>query len=605
MALLTSLYSGISGLQSHQQKMDVIGNNIANVNTFGFKTGRLQFEDMLSTILSQGQAPGDNLAGTNPQQIGMGSKIGSVSSDLSQGAFENTGLNSDLAIDGDGFFILEGTGNERLFTRNGAFSLSADYDLVDPTSGMKVIGYNAERLPDGTLEINNAEAVVSIPIGEMSYGQQTSEVNLSGNLNSNATIATQGSFLKSYQFYSSNAGAAAAPGTTLENLYWDPEADGTFERVFPNLNGTAGQTLEFEAKKGPSLVTDTFTYGAIAADPTGENSYDGTTLAELTTWMNNVLGLGDQATHTGSWGCGYAEFDDATDVVDIYSQYGEVNGISNIKFTDKNVTTNLTQRDLFTIQSDVNGNDIEADGENGAVTDIVVYDSLGNTHSMRLSFWLESQSSEFSTWRWVAESKDNTGTSSQNEAGRDLANGTVRFDEFGNFSPGSTNADGLVELNLYNQGVGTPLQFNLDFSNLTQFYKTENSTVNVRSQDGTRTDVLDTYSISSEGAIIGIFKNGLSVQIGQMLLADFSNPQGMVKVGSNKFAVGANSGEAAIGTPGTGGKGGIRQGMLEQSNVDLTKEFTELVTTQRAYQANARTITTSNSLLQELVQLVR
>ena len=166
--MMRSLFAGVSGLQNHQTRMDVVGNNIANVNTYGFKRGRVTFKDMISQSLSGAAKPQEDRGGINPQQVGLGMMVATIDTIHTQGALQVTGVNTDLAIQGEGFFI-EKRGNNSYYTRNGAFSLDKDGYLVNPSNGYKVQGWNAVLNPEtGEMDLNTAAGVedVIIPVGQ-------------------------------------------------------------------------------------------------------------------------------------------------------------------------------------------------------------------------------------------------------------------------------------------------------------------------------------------------------------------------------------------------------------------------------------------------------
>ena len=143
--MMRSLYSGVSGLQNHQTRMDVIGNNISNVNTTGFKKGRVNFQDMISQTMQGAARPNDEVGGVNPKQVGLGMTIASVDTIFTQGSLQSTGVNTDVAVQGNGFFILK-DGDKSFYTRAGAFGLDANGVLVNPSNGMKLQGWMAQMV---------------------------------------------------------------------------------------------------------------------------------------------------------------------------------------------------------------------------------------------------------------------------------------------------------------------------------------------------------------------------------------------------------------------------------------------------------------------------
>lgn len=404
--MLRSLFAGVSGLRNHQVRMDVIGNNIANVNTVGFKASRVNFAEMLSQTIRGAQAPSEARGGTNAVQVGLGVQVGSVDTLFTQGNLQYTGNLTDLAIQGDGFLVV-GDGLRQFYTRDGAIVLDSQGALVHASSGMRLMGWPADAA--GAVDTAGPLAPLTIPVGSQIPPRATTLAQFGGNL---------------------NAGAAV--------------------------------------------------------------------------------------------------------------------------------------------------------GERWATT-VTVFDSLGNP----LELLVEFEKSGTNTWNWTARYQ-----------GTDVGSGTLTFSDSGVVDTGGT-----ASLS-FDPGTGAaPLGLTLDFAALTQYGGT--STVALRSQDGYATGSLESFSIDGNGVITGLYSNGRTQTIGQVALALFTNPGGLMKAGSNLYAESSNSGPAAVGAAGTGGRGSLTAGALEMSNVDLAQEFTNMITAQRGFQANARVITTSDELLQELISLRR
>ena len=190
--MMRSLYSGVSGLQNHQTRMDVIGNNISNVNTNGFKRGRVNFQDMVSQQMSGAAKPTDELGGVNPKEVGLGMTIASIDNVFTQGNLQSTGVSTDLAIQGNGFFLLK-SGEESFYTRNGAFGLDRDGTLVNPANGMRVQGWMAEEV-NGQMLVSTAASPedLIIPVGSKDPAKETTNVNFACNLNKNTPEIMEG-----------------------------------------------------------------------------------------------------------------------------------------------------------------------------------------------------------------------------------------------------------------------------------------------------------------------------------------------------------------------------------------------------------------------------
>jgi len=410
--MLRSMFSAVAGIKNHQTKLDVISNNIANVNTIGFKASRVNFQDLLSQTIRNAAPPQTGRGGVNPAQVGLGMFMGSIDNIHTQGSTQSTERVTDLAIEGNGFFVVR-DGNREYYTRDGTFTVDPNGDLANSANGLKVQGWIA----DGRGQIDTSQQVtdINIGIGERIRTRATSEMALGGNLNAQA-------------------------------------ADGTEHSTYIDVYDSLGASYELEVK--------------FTKDSNNE-------------WSFEIEGPGSVDSVQG--GSGTLEFD------------------GNGEISDINWTGPLTL----------------VDPNNGA--DDVVID--------------------------------------------------------------------------------------IDFDSLSQV-AAENS-AKLLNQDGYPAGELSGYTISKTGVITGSFTNGLVSPVAQISLAFFSNPEGLGKEGNNLYSESGNSGYPRVGVPGQDGRGIVNTYSLEMSNVDLATEFTEMITTSRAYQANSRVVTTSDEMLQELMQLKR
>ena len=186
--MLQAMFSGVSGLQVHQTKLDVIGNNIANVNTLGFKSGRVTFEDQLSQTLRTASSPTDHVGGQNPAQVGLGVALGAVDTLQTQGNLQTTGKLTDMAIQGNGFFLV-GSGKDISYTRDGSFDLDSDGVLVNPANGVKLLGYVADQSGNiDTTQQVTGDSVLKIPIGSLTSVKQTTASTFQGNLDASSAL---------------------------------------------------------------------------------------------------------------------------------------------------------------------------------------------------------------------------------------------------------------------------------------------------------------------------------------------------------------------------------------------------------------------------------
>ncbi len=407
------MYSAIAGLKAHQVKLDVTGNNIANVNTVGFKSSQATFEDTLSQVMRNGSAPTDTAGGTNPAQVGLGVKVAGITTNFAQGTQQTTGRATDFMISGDGFFVTK-TGNEQLYTRAGSFDYDASGKIVTP-DGAVLQGWMAG--PDG-VDTNGAIGDLKVPFGQNMPPTATTKGAIVGNLSTSAVVAV--------------TGPPAVPATQLQ---------------------------------------------------TQVTSYDS-------------LGTAHQIT---------------------------------LKFTKTDVNT-------WEVQASENGTDI------GSAADLTFDPSTG----------LPDSGADFE----IGVSGDNWP-------------GTIALDLSGMTEYGGKSA--LAPLDIDGNAMGT----------------------------------LQSIALSGDGTIMGVYSNNLREPIGKLAMASFANPSGLAKAGNTSYRVGDNSGQPAIGEANAGGRGSLVAGALEMSNVDLAEEFTGLIVAQRGFQANSRVITSSDEVLQDLVNLKR
>lgn len=680
MALIRSLNSAISGLKSYQFAIDVTGNNLANVDTVAFKSQRVTFKDLFNQTISFGIAPQGNLGGIDPQQLGLGVQVGDTSRNFNQGALKTTGIKTDLAIEGDGFFIVKDNDGSLLFTRDGSFSLNPQNLLHDPVTGRIVQGLmadftNFEIIQGGPL------SNISIPIGKLSVAKATSTIELAGNFNGSGDIADSGTLIESGIFYD-----AASNPATLTTLLEDLQRQGPSGII--DLGLSVGDVIELKATKGNRTINAKFQISS--APPTPGIDATGTTLGDLIEFLRMALGINNnnqgmysapitngamQAGETinatsytadptinfvalGVEPGDFIRFESgagAGQVARIASITSAGGGTNNVLNFDPNFTLDPTiplpaTNDRWVIQerarvalgatlpfSDPDREDansaagkIRITGNVGSVNEIsnitlsksggdslttftvlknargesttlntTVYDSLGSPHLLTLTFALMSKSSldqnRGNKLIFMAETDSNF--NKDKVAGQ----GFVQFDTNGKFL--SSSPLNNITIDLSNSGATTPLVIKADVSKLTALSNFVSDIV-VTNQDGFAKGVLKDFSIGSDGIVTGIFSNGITRQIAQIQLARFDNNNGLLDIGNNYFRIGPNSGEPIIGNPGSFARGIVRSGTLEESNVDMAKEFTNLIVSQRAFQANAKTITVSNQILQDLISIV-
>ncbi|MGF7431719.1 flagellar hook protein FlgE [Thermoanaerobacterium thermosaccharolyticum] len=420
--MLRSMYSAVSGLKAHQAEMDVIGNNIANVNTVGFKASRMTFKEIFNQTIKGASAPQGSGGGTNPQQVGLGVAIASIDTLFTNCGSQRTDNPTDLSIDGNGFFIVN-NGGANLYTRAGNFSFDSNGDLVTP-DGYKVMGWISQDGKTVNTDTGNLSPI-SIKNWSSTSPASTKLIQLGGNLDAGTSIGSSVSY--NVTIYDSQGGSHVA-------------------------------TIQFTKKD-----------------------------------------------NAGNWDAAITNFDG--------------NDLSASPVT------------IGSIQFDSNG---------------LITNPAGSIFSVNVS------------------------------------------------SLPITNTNATL-------GDGTNIT--IDLSNLTMY----SSSTDIRelSKDGNEAGSIESINIDQYGVVSGIYSNGRTQVIGQIALAVFQNTQGLEKVGNTMFINTVNSGDPMIGAANTGTRGTINPGTLEMSNVDLANEFANMITTQRGFEANSKVITTSDEMLQDLVNLKR
>lgn len=581
MALTSTLYTGLSGLNANQQKLNVIGNNIANANTVAFKSSRALFKPQFYVTDSGGSSATAESGGTNPSQRGLGAVVATIQKNFETGSLETTGVGTDLAIDGAGFFIV---GNDNhSYTRDGSFTLNGNRELVT-TTGEYVQGYGI----DDNFNIRGGElSKIEIPLGAVTIASATSKVDFAGTLNSDGATSTGASVLESPPLLAAD-GTTPTDATLLSDLRM---ASDLTTQMFAD-----GQTLTLNGKRGGnSLADSTFKIGPA------------TTVADLNTFFSTGMVINTSAEVAGAAPPGYTP----GTALAATTATGDPAGSLRLKITGNTGAANALDIAGNAFVSDTGGSapfvfnqglTSNAVGESFHTT-TTIYDSLGTPLNVDLTVTLESQSNEGTQWRFYATSADDTDAGDLSVAGNGavLGSGMINFDTHGVFVSQTNNTIGLSR---EATGAANPLTVQLDFVDL-HALKSEKSSVVPVKQDGFASGTLNDFSINEDGTITGFFSNGLKRPLGQVAIASFDNPQGLIDEGSNNYKVGASSGQPIITESGNFDTGKIRAGQLEQSNVDLSKEFIDMIITSTGFSASSRVITTSDQLLNELLQTTR
>lgn len=577
MASTTALFTGLSGLNANARALDVIGNNIANANTTAFKSSRMLFSNALSRTFSIGSVPDANDGGSNPGQVGLGVEIAGTQRDMSSGALSATGDARDLAIEGNGFFVVR-RGDATMYTRAGAFRQNSLNDLVT-IDGDRLQGYGVDadfNIVPGALQD------VNIPIGQLTLARQTNNVYMTGNLNAGGDLPSQGSLIN-FAGMSLVSGPIGGPGGNALD---------TTSLLVDIQNGSnpgnplfaAGQTIQLNgAEKGNRTL------------PIADLSITATTtVQDLMTFLSQSLGVNAGSGNNPDGATPGVTLDPATGVISITGNAGAVNDID-LELADLRL---LDSGGTYVSSPFTPSKAESADGESVRTT-MLVYDSLGTPLTVDLSMVLESRGASGTTWRYYVESGDDS------DVALAMGTGTIDFDVFGQLQ---TLDPVTVQMDRLNAGSADPLSFDLNFASgaggVTALAD-DTSQIAATGQDGVPIGTLSSFAVGANGIITGAFTNGITRTIGQVVLATFANPEGLVSEGSNLFAVGPNSGTAALTEPGTLGAGRIVGGSLELSNVDLSQEFINMILTSTGYSASSRVITTTDQLFQQLLVLGR
>jgi flagellar hook protein FlgE len=558
-----ALSSGVTGLQAHQKMLDAAGNNLANVNTTAFKSSRVTFSELLGQTIQQASQPTERIGGTNPQQMGSGVAVSNITPNMGQGSIVNTGNPLDVAIEGEGYFVVS-DGERCLYTRAGTFGVDENGHMVDPATGYRAQRIGATGENDGFQVSGDSD--IRVPYDVALPANPTSEITLTGNLSSDAAGTAQAQVLTSSLTYTYSG--EAAPGTTeidqLDQFSGGSAADG-------QLGAGETGTIEISGfhKDGTALSSGlTFTVA------------ETTTLADLVDHLNNNV-LSDA---TASLVNGQIR------VTDNEAGYSR----SDIMFSYSG-TGALTPPPCFEVTT--------VGGEEVKNVSIAVYDSQGGKHVLSAAL---VRTDAVNTWDMILTSI--TGNVQEITPDNRRVNGLAFDPRTGAFA-GIPDTEAAQFVVTFGHDVAHPQAITLDFGTtgsfdgLTQF--AGNSTAVAREQDGYEAGSLAAVSVSNEGVLIGAFTNGVKKDLAVLQIALFKNPGGLESAGGGYFSPSANSGGAVATQAMRTGAGTIHGSALEKSNADVATEFVNLIQAQNGFQANARTIRVANEILRELTNLIR
>ncbi len=600
--MMRSLWSGVSGLTTHLTEMDVIGNNISNVNTTAYKSQSTGFQDVLYQTLKSGGVGGTNTASTNYSQVGVGAKVGSINTNITlQGSAITTNNAMDLMITGDSFFCVtkDVRGQTMSYTRDGSFTVDASGDLVTQNNGFYVMGVMGDGGITDNVNLTNLKVIDRSTRKVDGYDEAGNEI---------------------FRMVD------AVPGTATTYGYMA----GNIDRDDPNLENEVITELEIYGQDGKKYTlkfkltdnadTDDSTY-MMKIDKildedgqTVENTYDETLIFYYDKHNGRLTGIAPSSNYTIS------EVESQTDTDgNVTESFFSIGGTLRDFDVIKTVTGHDGKEyDLYFSMRDVSYSskdeyhfnlDKAVDKESGETIYFnrkeahLGYDEETGSQTM-VDF--EPGSSHTFTFEDAVRDDDGDGV---NDVVFDIGSVTVDFSET------AIPIIGDVSYNFRFGGdaskIGTNI--NIDFSNTTNYasmvgnhrvslnaYKGDLEGQNKGYQEGELTGI----SFTNDGSIYGTYSNGQTIKKAQIVVAEFSNANGLEKIGDNLYAETLNSG-TRITMDVTSDGGYISSGVLEGSNINLAKEFTDMITTQRGFQANSKVITTSDEILQLLHGLKR
>ena len=571
--MMRSLYSGVAGLKTHQTRMDVIGNNIANVNTTAYKSSSMTFSELMSqtTQKASGANATTGVGGTNAKQIGLGVKAGAINTAITtQGSAQSTGNPFDIMITGDNFFVVS-NGSENFFTRDGSFYVDGAGNLAMTSTGYNVMGWGVDETT-GNIKQDTVTALRIMSAANMTYPPEaTTQANISGILDENDKDVT------------------SANGKTVNLNFFDARGYSyTAKFTFKQSSGTASNEYSMELTK---LLDSTGAEIDISKVKFGDNSTQ--------TLQTPVTFAGDTYEWDGKQLKTKADNKVVADLSAAFNADGTLIDTSNDEAAAKAQQETL---DAIAAAYGYEGSTDEflklyQKGANG--TEVTVETMLGNM----------AKTTTAQGDLVLTTDKDNPMTMD----GRFFEGVKVIFDtDTGKLKQvGSNVTDFKTNVDFTPLG-GNFSNITIDLSECTNYDNKGTSTIGATSGDldglgtGRRLGDMIGVSIQKDGMIYASYDNGMTKLLGQIATAAFANASGLEKEGDNLYSATLNSGEFdGIGVDITAGGGYMSTGQLEMSNVDLSSEFTEMITTQRGFQANSRIITVSDTLLEELTNLKR
>lgn len=559
--MMRALYSGVAGLKTHMQRMDVIGNNIANVNTYGFKSSRATFRDMYYQQVRGASVGTMTRGGVNPSSVGYGSQLSSIDLMMGSSSFTSTGNQLDIAITGEGFLQVQDPEGNIYYTKAGMLDIDTLGRVVD-TNGNFVLGTSATSGQLNSTEPGKSVIQITVDPVEPQYGMiETTVLGLPLKITSNvqSNLANV-----SFTFSASSKKGDGTEFVKGEKLEVIMESGNPNIAIRLNESETFASASELSQAINAAIKTacggdyegGEFTFEITNAE--GKDAIAGLTGYEIATSRSNAI-LGEFSTATVAPDGGTApDLDDAASKLGItFPQFGPAfagNGNAELGIT------------MPTAPDNILGVELTIGG--------VKYETTENITSEGL----------YRFYNKAGKDGDYVDVKIPQSIFDDIKNGNLTGDvaagTIGSFKPATPSTT---------LGLGK------------QTWTLEGGT-----EGGPQTyENLTGISIGSDGTIIGSHPVHGRLVLGRIDLANFANPMGLEQTGNSYFQETANSGAPSLAIPGEDGTGGIRNSALEMSNVDLAQEFSDMIITQRGYQANSRIITVSDTMLEELVNLKR
>lgn len=613
--MMRSLYAAVSGLKGNQTYMDVIGNNIANVNTTGYKSSNVTFQDMLSQTLQGASSPSGTQGGTNPMQVGLGVGVASISTNFTDGSTQPTGISTNLAISGDGFFVV-GTPTNQMYTRSGDFTTDEQGNFLN-SAGYSVLGWPADA--SGVVDTTQPISALQIPVGSTMPAKVSTTITLTGNLNGGATALDPAAVAADAAVVATNAttsvtdatdavAAATALKTAADAAVSFPAPAGA-----PLTAALAAQTAANAALTAANTALTAANAAKTAADAAkiaADALAAGTGTAANALAAANASATAATTAKTAATAAATAATAAATAAATSQGTTGSdgattAAAVAAATLLSSSTVTAVASAASLSAATSTAVASATAASSNDSVQPVSldVFDTQGNKYTLTGTITKTADN----TWTFTPASKIIGGTDGKTVVANVTGgSSTIKFNSDGTFDTSTVfNALTINPAGGPYAGAGA---FTVQPSGSTTSPLTQNgsdSTAKISGTDGYAAGTLNGKTIGTDGVIVGSFTNGKTQAIGQVALAIFNNPDGLLSAGGNLYTKTTNSGEAQIGKAGTGGRGKFTPGSLEMSNVDLAQQFTNMIVAQRAFQANSKIITTDDNMLEELVNLKR